>query len=759
MNKLLCFFLFMTSSTLCIGQVTLHGNVINELSIPIEYANIIELKNDSTFISGCVSDSTGLFYLDVHKEAYFIKVSCIGYKTIIIPIKYFNGKFIMQKDIKELTEIIVKTHPVTYKNSDEGLIANIQNSVLSKLGETTKVLEQLPYINVNGNKIEVLGKGAAVIYVNNRQIRDNNELTGIPSNQIKNIQIITNPGSQYPSSVNAVIRITTINQNGEGLTGFIQSTGKERTLFSHSDYMSMNYRVNELDLFGSVNYIEDKLKENQTNFLKFSSVNSENYSTQHDKQNFLISTLGTNYITPNSKLSLGGIYSYSRTINTPFNQLSVYYSSDKNGMHNFVNSLNQNNFGGIHYGNAYLRYNFENKSTLSIDLSYVNLDIHTKLETTENENDDLQTVSSFTKRKSQMAAEEIKFSIPTSIGYFTVGNEYTYTNSEQNFRLTNTDIDNFLSSNKNLSCQHALGIFTEYQKSWENWKTNFGLRYELVLFDYYLNNIHQAEQSKIYKNIMPSISIEYNKKGLLAALSFRPTINRPSYQELRASLSFSNRYHYEGGNPSLQPSYKYDLGIRLGYNNLLFTSNFIYYKNAIMYYNYVDASSNATVSSFINHNLKELILTATYSPIIAWWRPTITAYSHFQYLNYKNCNYYHPIFSYSIKNILSLPAFVYFTVNLEGQSPGNSMLRYIKENFELSATLSRKFKHFFAEIGIKDIFKTKRESWYFKCNDLLSNKWQKADSRYVYITLQYNFNAVRSKYQGGQSGNSERDRL
>ena len=51
--------------------------------------------------------------------------------------------------------------------------------------------------------LEVLGKGVPLIYINNRKVRNLDELDRLNSENIKQVELITNPGAEYGASVGA----------------------------------------------------------------------------------------------------------------------------------------------------------------------------------------------------------------------------------------------------------------------------------------------------------------------------------------------------------------------------------------------------------------------------------------------------------------------------------------------------------------------------------------------------------------------------
>ena len=60
---------------ICTFARTICGTVTDELNNPIAYANVVALDNDSTFLKGVVTDSLGIFKINVLPEtAVIIKI-------------------------------------------------------------------------------------------------------------------------------------------------------------------------------------------------------------------------------------------------------------------------------------------------------------------------------------------------------------------------------------------------------------------------------------------------------------------------------------------------------------------------------------------------------------------------------------------------------------------------------------------------------------------------------------------------------------
>ena len=85
-------------------------------------------------------------------------------------------------------------------------------------------------------------------------MRDQSELDQLSSADIKSVDVVTSPGARYDSSVNAVIRITTIAPVGEGFSFNDRTTVGYKHYAYLFEQANFNFRKNGFDLFGMLNY-------------------------------------------------------------------------------------------------------------------------------------------------------------------------------------------------------------------------------------------------------------------------------------------------------------------------------------------------------------------------------------------------------------------------------------------------------------------------------------------------------------------------
>ena len=99
---------------------------------------------------------------------------------------------------------------------------------------------------------EVFGKGTPFIYINGRKVQDLAELSHINSSDIKNVEVITNPGAKYDASVKSVIRIRTKRPQGDGWSGTLRTQNGFQHYFGTREQAKLKYRTGGLELFGNI---------------------------------------------------------------------------------------------------------------------------------------------------------------------------------------------------------------------------------------------------------------------------------------------------------------------------------------------------------------------------------------------------------------------------------------------------------------------------------------------------------------------------
>lgn len=107
---ILIFSFLVTSSFGSTTKMDIRGVILDMKNTPIPYATIFLLNSDSTFINGCTTDDNGAFFLpDSLKEGMSLKVSAIGYNTLVAKIStiYFPATLKLENKSYQLGEVTI----------------------------------------------------------------------------------------------------------------------------------------------------------------------------------------------------------------------------------------------------------------------------------------------------------------------------------------------------------------------------------------------------------------------------------------------------------------------------------------------------------------------------------------------------------------------------------------------------------------------------------------------------------------------------
>src|SRR3712207_4799317 len=154
------------------------GRVLDERRQPAEFANVVLLSlTDSAIIGNGVSNASGYFVVPCEARKVIVKVSYVGYATDYRTVTQPNvGNIQLFPSRTTLGNVVVKGERPQYKMAKGGVTVDVQHSLLSKMGTAADVLGQLPRVQVSGTSVQVFGKGAPLVYINNKKLTDNREL-------------------------------------------------------------------------------------------------------------------------------------------------------------------------------------------------------------------------------------------------------------------------------------------------------------------------------------------------------------------------------------------------------------------------------------------------------------------------------------------------------------------------------------------------------------------------------------------------------
>lgn len=760
--------LCLTSHTLFASSEFITGILKDETGTPMELANVTILAlSDSTFIDGTVTDMDGMFTLPETSTPSFLTVSALGYEEMRISNPHGNlGTIILSPSTFELGEVVVKGARPVAKLRNDGIQVAISGTYLANTGTALDVLGKMPFVSKNGSALEVLGKGTPIVFINGRQVRDQSELDHLSSSDIKNVDVVTSPGARYDSSVNAVIRITTVAPVGEGFSF------NDRTTIGYKHYaylfeqMNLNYRKDGFDLFGMLNYENYRERPRVENtsilYLKSGTVSQAGYSRDFTKYPVYEGKIGLNYNSGNQYAGLYYDFAYrpaignsssftSRLLNSILEDELTY--NGKNHRHNRQHILSAYYTGSL--GKWQLSVNFDamwqinDRSTNETEISIFNP------ERTFITNNDVTN---------RLLAGNITASCPVWNGSLQFGSEISDIHRND---LYLSDVD-FIEDTDTKIQETTSALFADMAQTFGKVSVSAGLRWEYTDSRYYLWEEKKDDQSRKYHNLAPSASLSFPIRNVSTNIAYVRKTTRPAFEQLRSAIRYLDRYSYESGNPNLKPIYRDYITLSGSWRDLIIELSWCSTKNYFMWQTApYPGNPDATLLKMENmprYNTFEAF--ANYSPcFFSIWRPTFMAgmmAQDFKLIhNGVEMKLDRPLGIFRFNNAIHLPWDIWLNVDFSVQTSGNADNMYMKSRWNCDLGL---YKSFFNDtwsikLQLNDVFNTYRQQ--FTTYDALTvmkvNKIY--DTRDLSLTIRYNFNAARSRFKGQGVANAEKDRL
>lgn len=540
------------TTVLCLSAMTpmmaqnITGKVMNTKGEPLAFANVVLLnRTDSAFVKGAVSGEDGSFAIDSSCNGGIIKVTSVGYKTICKDCTGENvGIIKMEEDSKMLGEVVVKSSLPKTILKNGGMTTTVVGSVLEKAGTMEHLLDRIPNVSAQNGSIKVFGRGEPVIYINGRQMRDKSELDRLHSDNIKSVEVITNPGARYAASTKAVIRITTKKIQGEGFGFDAKTTGEydEKKNFGGFSQLNMSYRKNGLELgayaFGARQYQPDNKDLQQKTYLdktwnqkseirQVGIIEAMNFRLDASYQLDANNSIGANFgFLRNPKQTWNGDMSSSILLDGDLSE-----SSDSHADFFWQkNNLSSN----IYYVGKIGKLSIDFNTDWLWSKEYQN-DVTKEQYQEVGMNAQSQTAHSLTNKDYHLLASKLVLSYPLLGGNLSLGGEYSNTHRTSKYQVVPT---NLVSDDNSRITESMTSSFLTYSRDFGNLSLEAGMRYEYIDFYYYEYGKYVPGQSKSYGNWFPSLSLSMPVGKVQMQLSYAADINRPSYHNLRSGIQY-----------------------------------------------------------------------------------------------------------------------------------------------------------------------------------------------------------------------------
>ncbi|UZO80695.1 TonB-dependent receptor [Aquimarina sp. ERC-38] len=759
------------------------GKIVDPQNQPIAFANITAKdKTNNSLLTGVISNENGDFTIHIKDKNIYLEISFIGFTTKkIYPTQPIIGTIVLEEGGQELDEVVISKRKQLIQQKVDRLIFNVENTVAGTGGTALDALKTTPSVNVDTDKLAIVGKGDVRVMINDRMIQLagselNAYLSTIASDDIKNIEVITTPPSKYDAEGNS------------GLINIVLKKSKEnswnnqlRTSYTQATYPLLNfgntynYRKNKLSIHASLNATKGNMAQFNQFDIVFPSASTATNLDMKNKENLVSGRLGLDYDISN-KASVGVLYTGS-TEDKGIEDNGRTLINDGSGSFT-INRGKAKTLRNNHSINAHYIQKLDTLGKkIAVDVDYFNFDNSFDRSFSSEQfvtNTSFFEANNSTNQNIKNYSGKIDVTHPTKWANLSYGAKTTTTKTDSDVQFFNTStgtpVFDPTQSNAFIYSENINALYADMSKPLgKKWQTKIGLRFENTRTIGVSKTNNQTDKNS-YNQLFPSLFIGYNPDSKNTFnFSYSKRIQRPSFERLNPFRFYINSISYQEGNPFLRPQISNNLELKHIYKGKLISKAFVSHVDD-GYFNIIEAEDGAqqrivvTFENFFtafNYGLTETLL---YNPTNRWSTTTQATLSKMdtQYKDGFNLDaellskwnfqiYNRNVFDLNeAKTVQAETTLVYASLQ---------ELMYFSISEMISLDLGLKFslldKKLNCTLAFNDILRRKATDVNTNTNGIDQTYYNYFDTRNIKISLNYSFGNKKIKIKQRNSGNEE----
>src|SRR5574338_510391 len=711
------------------SQYQLTGKIADPADMPLEFAEVSLLTHDSLLTQSTYTKEDGSFQFEnVHNGEYILEVFYLSKKI-------HSRELIISKDLdlgkikisfsQILKEVVIIGKRKVIEQKVDRIVFNTEDLIAAQGGSALDVLKITPRVKVDNDNLSIAGKGGIRVMVNERDIQLSGEdltnyLKSISADEIKSIEVITNPPAKYSAEGNSgLINIVLKSGVRDAWSNTVRTSFQQGTYVTPGIGNTFNYNKPKLSINAS---IEGKTgySIHRNDYIIFfpGNLNISN-SNNKKKEDFYSGRLGVDY-----KLSKGSEMGFIVQGNKSFPDTKEFihldiFDANNNPKNENLTNARSDGKSGISLYNLHFSQRLDTLGRkLNIEFNHFNYYLNkTRVFTSKSYQNNVMT-DQFTANN--IGSQRIKnynllidMEHPSKWANFNYGfnmsfNKSQNENSFYNFTGGSWILNRDLSDSFDYS-ENVWATYFDMQKQLnKKWQTKIGLRYENTHTTGISASNNQIEK-RLYHKFFPTAYLLYmlNENNSFN-LNYGRRISRPDFWELNPFKLYLNKNSYVEGNPSLEPSYTHNIEFTHSFKQKLFSTLFL---------------------QFVENG-------SVIIPVRNGW-----------FANFFTQN----IFKFNKKETLS------GEIDFDYSSPSKALMFDITGSYSLDlglryALLDKKLN---VNMVVSDIFKTSIARFTTYPNSVKQVYKNDYDSRFVRISLSYKFGNKKINVEKKGTGNME----
>ena len=214
---LLVFTVFISSALSQSGASSITGRLIDSEQSAVVYSTVALYTSDSTLVKGEVSDARGSFIIrGINPGDYYLMIQNIEFddyysKKLAVGsgLTVDMGSITLSSQSLELDGVTVTAKRQLVEVQPDKMVFNVSSTVNASGNNGLELLSKAPGIMIDpDNNVILQGKSGVRIFINGRPTRlSGSDLTtflqSLQSDNIEQIELITNPSARYEAEGNA----------------------------------------------------------------------------------------------------------------------------------------------------------------------------------------------------------------------------------------------------------------------------------------------------------------------------------------------------------------------------------------------------------------------------------------------------------------------------------------------------------------------------------------------------------------------------
>ena len=498
----------------------------------------------------------------------------------------FSEIFLVQK-ILNLGEITVEADKPIFIQTAEKKTFNVENNSISSGGNAIDVLRQIPEVEVDmDDNISLRGNSQVNIMIDGKPSAMSGDiktlLQSISSNNIADVEIMTNPGAKYdPEGLAGIINIKLKENKFAGMNGNFNSSG---TSIGGKNFSSqMNLRKEKFNTFLNFGMREGIRQSSGDSyrvydFVQYLDILDQKNNNNRSNTSFFLKT-GFEYFI-SSKQNIG--ISISKNTGNSLKKEDINFVRTYTLYQEYDRFLNnEDNFDGNEFIFQYDKNFINPEQKLDAIIQFSNGSSDNRFEYWTNPIIGFENLFDYSNRIDQSLDENINSRSDLNIKAdyvhplknketLEIGFDSKFRNFDQNVNSFNYDIStsSFLNderySNHFIYDEEIISAYAQISSNLRKVNFNMGTRFENVLMQSRLIDSNELIKNP-YNSFFPSFSFSFGSPQKIQFQgSYSKRVNRPRSRQINPFEDRVDEYNIRKGNPYLKPEYSDSYEVNIG---------------------------------------------------------------------------------------------------------------------------------------------------------------------------------------------------